>query len=269
MYKNHLKNWFYISLSIVLFACKPSSEENTHVVQKRNMIVHHLKDEESFDKQSEEIDKYVLAFGKVASSLDYTKENGAFIHSDAHLDDNGKFLLIEESFKEPFDGEHGIRKYYFHKSKIFKTKELFNHSASNQTFIERISYYAPNGECLKTKERSGSSQAILDKIPFNAIAKTVCNVDKALRAINQEKEFRLTFQGFAKSQQGEFIILGEPGTNTFTTSLKVDVADPFIQNVKKDQYKYLNGTIYIQFEKVQEPNGITYQRLLKGSWEKL
>ncbi len=264
--------FYVVSLSVlfltIVSACKPNQDDKSVSKRKKALIVHHLKDEESFDKQASEIDSFVLAYGKVASSLDYTKENDAFIHVDAHLDDNDKILLIEEQFQEPFDGEIGVRKYYLQKGKIFKTREVFHNSKNAQTFIERISYYAPNGECLKTKERTGSSEIILEKIPFNAVPKFVCNVDRAMRALNQEKEFRITFQGFVKSKDGEFIVVGEPGEDTYTSALKIDPKDSFIQEIQKDQLKYLNGTIYLQYEKIREASGLTYQRLLKASWEK-
>jgi hypothetical protein len=265
--------FYIVSISVLILsiisACKPNNDDKSVNKRKKALIVHHLKDEETFDKQAIEIDSFVLAYGKVATSLDYGKENGAFIHVDAHLDDNENILLIEEQFKEPFDGEIGLRKYYLQKGKIFKTREVFHNSKNAQTFIERVSYYAPNGECLKTKERTGSNEVILDKIPFNAVPKFVCNVDRAMRALNQEKEFRLTFQGFTSSSNGEYIIVGEPGKDTYSSALKVDPKDAFIQEVKKDEFKYVNGTIYLQFEKIRETTGLTYQRLIKASWEKL
>ena len=264
--------FYVVSISVLILtiisACKPNQDDKSINKRKQALIVHHLKDEASFDKQSIEIDSFVLALGKVTSSLDYSKENGAFIHVDAHMDDNENILLIEEEFQEPFDGEIGLRKYYLQKGKIFKTREVLHNSKNAQTFIERISYYAPNGQCLKTKERTGSSELILDKIPFNAIPKFVCNVDRAMRALNKEKEFRITFQGFVTGKDGEYMVVGEPGKDTYTSALKVDPNDKFIKELKEDEYRFVNGTIYLHHEKIRETNGLTYQRLLKASWEK-
>jgi hypothetical protein len=255
-------------IASIVFACKPNQDDKSISKRKKALIVHHLKDEESFDKQSNQIDTFVLAYGNVASSLDYAMENGNYIHVDAHLDEDNNFLLVEEFFKEAFDGAFGTRRYYTSKGKVFKTQEIFHISKNSPTVKERVSYYAPTGDCLKTKERTGSSEFILEKIPFSPVPKYICNVDKALRALNQEKEFRLTFQGFVSSKDGEYMIVGEPGKDTYTSALKVDPNDSFIKKTKKDELRYLNGTIYIQFEKVREPDGLTYQRLLKASWEK-
>ena len=63
-------------------------------------------------------------------------------------------------------------------------------------------------------------------------------------------------------------MVGEPGENTYTSSLKIDKPDAFIQEVEKDQIRFINGTIYVNFDKVREPNGFTYQRYLGASWSK-
>jgi hypothetical protein len=72
-----------------------------------------------------------------------------------------------------------------------------------------------------------------------------------------------------KSNEGEYMIVGAPGKDAFTSALRVSLQDPFIQEIKKDELSYLNGTIYLTFEKIRETNGFTYQRLVRGSWDKL
>lgn len=269
MFKIYLT--FLFLFTFFILSCEPSENKKDSLNKKdKPMIVHHLKDEESFDKQTAEIDKYILAYGSVASSLDYSKEDGTYIHVDAHLDSLHKFLKLEEEFSDPTTKESGKRHYYFLKEKIFVTKEVFqNTGSSSAKLTERISYYAPNGICLKTKERSASSEQVLDHIPYNAIPKTVCNVDRALRAINQENEFRLTFQGFVNSEQGDYLVVGEPGKEGYTSALKINKEDSFIQNLKKDELKYVNGTIYLEYEKVRDVStGFTYQVYKSAAWTK-
>ncbi len=271
MKKKHII-FYFCSLSLLfgltITSCNPSERTNTPEKRRKSLIVHHLKDEASFDKQVQEIDSFVLAYGKAASSLDYSKNDGTSIHVDAHMDEDNHFVLIQEFFQEANEGENGTKSYYFQKNKVFVTKEIFQNAAeiANPTFTERISYYAPNGICVKTKERKGSSIAILDKIPFNAVPKYVCNIDRAMRALNHEDEFRLTFQGIINSQQGKYMVVGEPGENGYTSALKIDREDDFIKPILKDELRFINGTIYVQFDRIRETNGFTYQRLLKGSW---
>ncbi len=254
-------------LFLGFYSCKPSNSKNEDKNKPiKNLIVNELKDEKSFDEQAIKIDSFVLRYGKVASSLDYSKTDNSFIHVDAHLDDKENFLLVEEEFNNPVLKQKGIKKYYFQKSKIFKTVEEF---VEDQIFKLRVSYYAPNGVCLKTKEKTDADGFKLTNKDFIAVPKYVCSFDRALRALNQEKEFRTTFQGFISAKEGEYLIVGAPGKEEFTSALRVSLQDPFIQEIKKDELSYLNGTIYLTFEKIRETNGFTYQRLIRGSWDKL
>lgn len=251
-----------------IMSCSPSNKEhNSPEAKSVNVVVHHLKNEESFDAQMKEIDSFVVAHGKVASSLDYSKEDGTFEHADAHLNEEGDFLRVDEQFKEANGGATGLRSFYVLDKKVFASKELLSVSTSGE-LIERISYYAPNGSCLKTKERKGSSEDVMKRIPFNAVPKVVCNFDRVLDMLNQKNEFRLTFQGFINAKDGKYLVVGEPGENTYTSALKIDKSDAFIQQVEKDQIRFINGTIYVNFDKVREPNGFTYQRYLGASWSK-
>ena len=274
MKKLHVIFYFFsliTLISLLITSCNPSDKKSSVIKRKKALIVHHLKDEASFDKQVKEIDSFILANGKVATSLDYSKENGESIQVDAHLDDAEKFLLVQENFTSAQEGESGVRYYYFNKNKVFVTKEIFQNAVniSNPTFTERVSYYAPNGICVKTKERKGSSPDILERIPFTAVPKYVCNIDKAMRALNREEEFRLTFQGFINSTQGKYMVIGEPGKQGYTTALKIDKPDNFIQEIEKDEMRFINATIYLNFERILETNGFKFQRYLKGSWSKI
>jgi len=268
----HLKKVNRIILTTIILiglltSCKPSNETTLRKSKtNKNLIVKELKDEKSFDDQAIKIDSFVLAYGKVASSLDYSKSDGTFIHVDAHLDEKDHFLLVEEEFENPVSNEKGTKKYYFQKDKIFKTVEEF---LEKEIYKIRVSYYAPNGTCLKTKENTATDAFTINKKNYVAVPKYVCNFDKALRVLNQQKEFRITFQGFVKAKEGEYMIVGAPGKDAFTSALRVSLQDPFIQEIKKDEVSFLNGTIYLSFEKIRETNGFTYQRLIKGSWEKL
>ena len=260
----------FLTLLLVFAACKSnnskkSTDENSPT--EKNLIVYKLKDEKSFDKQMMEIDSFVLAYGKFASSLDYGKEDKTTIHVDAHLDNEENIVKLVENFTEKDAARMGTNSFYLHKGKVFMTKEIYVTNSSTD-FIERISYYAPNGVCLKSKERKAVSETALQKATFSAIPKTVCSIDQAMRALNQEKEFATTFQGFIQSGKDLYMIVGTPGTGGYTSALKVRSSDPFIAEIRKDELRYLNGTIYLQFEKIQEVGGFTYQSFIKGSWSK-
>lgn len=263
-------SFFIFSVLLVLVACKSNSSKksvNTSNQSQKDLIVYKLKDEKSFDKQMLEIDSFVLAYGKFASSLDYSKEDKTSIHVDAHLDNEENIVKLVENFTDKDASRMGTNSFYLHHGKVFMSKELFVTNTSSE-FIERVSYYAPNGICLKSKERKAVSEQAIQKAKYDAIPKTACSIDRAMRALNQEKEFATTFQGFIQSGKDQFMIVGTPGTGGYTSALKVRANDPFVAEIRKDELRYLNGTIYLQFEKIQEVGGFTYQSLIKGSWNK-
>jgi hypothetical protein len=250
-----------------LAACKSNKSKLKTDNPQKELIVYTLKDEKSFDKQMMEIDSFVLAYGKFASSLDYSKEDKTSIHVDAHLDNDENIVKLVENFTDKDATRMGTNSFYLHNGKVFMSKEIYftNESAD---FIERISYYAPNGICLKSKERKAISEVALQKAKFDAVPKTVCSIDRAMRALNQEKEFATTFQGFIQSGKDLYMLVGTPGEGGYTSALKVRPTDTFIAEIRKDELRYLNGTIYLQFEKIQEVGGFTYQSFIKGSWSK-
>lgn len=253
---------------LILVACKSNNSKKTSELKEKpqkGLIVYKLKDEKSFDKQMIQIDSFVLAYGKFASSLDYSKEDKTTIHVDAHLDNDENIVKLVEDFTDKEAAKMGTNSFYLHKGKVFITKEIYVTNESSN-FIERISYYAPNGICLKSKERKAVSEVALQKAKFDAVPKTVCNIDRAMRALNQEKEFATTFQGFIQSGKDTYMLVGTPGTGGYTSALKVRQNDSFIADIRKDELRYLNGTIYLQFDKIQEVGGFQYQSLIKGSW---
>jgi hypothetical protein len=257
---------FILAMLLTLAACKSNnSKKSIQETPQKGLIVYKLKDEKSFDKQRMEIDSFVLAYGQFASSLDYSKEDKTTIQVDAHLDNDDNIVKLVENFTDKDAARMGTNTFYLHNGKVFITKEIFT-STSSSSIAERISYYAPNGICLKSKERKAVSEAALPKAKFDAVPKTVCNIDRAMRALNQEKEFATTFQGFIQSGKDTYMLVGTPGAGGYTSALKVRQNDPFIAEIRKDELRYLNGTIYLQFDKIQEVGGFTYQSFIKGSW---
>jgi hypothetical protein len=220
-------SFYFLSMVLLLVGCKSNNSkksiDQTEKPQK-DLIVYTLKDEKSFDKQMMEIDSFVLAYGKFASSLDYGKEDKTTIHVDAHLDNEENIVKLVENFTDKDATSMGTNSFYLHDGKVFMSKEIFVTNTSTD-FIERISYYAPNGICLKSKERKAVSEVSLQKAKFEAVPKTVCSIDRAMRALNQEKEFATTFQGFIASGKDSYMLVGTPGTGGFIFVVAEDTAN--------------------------------------------
>jgi len=152
---------YFLCLMLLIAACKSNNSKKSidqTEKQQKDLIVYTLKDEKSFDKQMMEIDSFVLAYGKFASSLDYGKEDNTTIQAVAHLDNDENIVKLVENFTEKDATIMGTNSFYLHDGKVFMSKEIFVTNTSSD-FTERISYYAPNGICLKSKERTAVSEA--------------------------------------------------------------------------------------------------------------
>ena len=262
-------SYFFFALTALFFvACKPSTSSKLQKKSEKNLVVHELKNESTFDKQMNEIDTFILAFGSVASSLDYTKEDGTFEHVDAHMNKENEFIRLDETFKEKNNGPSGINYFYVLDGKTFCSRQVYLERPDADEYIEKISYYSPSGDCLKTKQRSAQYEDLLKKAAFKAVPRQIISVDNALAIINQKGEYTPTFQGFVESPQGQYMVVGQPGNGGFTSALKITTKDDFIKDIEKDQIRFINGTIYLNYEKIREMNGFTYQKYLKGSWTK-
>ena len=263
-------SYLFFALTALFFvACKPSKpSDKLSAKSEKDLVVHELKNESTFDKQMAEIDTFILAFGSVASSLDYSKEDGTFEHVDAHMNKENEFIRLDETFKEKNNGPSGINYFYVLDGKTFCSRQVYLERPDADEYIEKISYYSPSGDCLKTKQRSAQYEELLKKAEFKAVPRQIISVDKALAIINQKGEYTPTFQGFVESPQGQYMVVGQPGNGGFTSALKITTKDDFIKDIEKDQIRFINGTIYLNYEKIREMNGFTYQKYIKGSWTK-
>ena len=110
-------SFYFLSMVLLLVACKSNNSkksiDQTEKPQK-DLIVYTLKDEKSFDKQMMEIDSFVLAYGKFASSLDYGKEDKTTIHVDAHLDNEENIVKLVENFTDKDATSMGTNSFYLH-----------------------------------------------------------------------------------------------------------------------------------------------------------
>ena len=64
MKMQYFKIYFFCFISlffILVTSCNPSGKKGSVIKRNKALIVHHLKDESSFDKQVIEIDSFILA----------------------------------------------------------------------------------------------------------------------------------------------------------------------------------------------------------------
>ena len=126
MKSTSIYSYLFLTVSILFFvACKPSKpSDKLSAKSEKDLVVHELKNESTFDQQMAEIDTFILAFGSVASSLDYSKEDGTFEHVDAHMNKENEFIRLDETFKEKNNGPSGINYFYVLDGKTFCSRQI-------------------------------------------------------------------------------------------------------------------------------------------------
>ncbi len=226
-----------------------------------------LSNEESLDAEIKAIDDEAAKAGLVANSLTYGKENGESIEVLAHLNEKNVILKLEEKFSEGMGKDNGTITYYMKNGIPFATKEYFEDNANPQTpkFVERISYYDAKGKVLATKEKRVDFEEELVNVGFVSVPTHSCSVARAMRVLDQKGEFETTFQGFALTEALNYLIVGQPGDDGYSTALRIEHEDAFIQEAMRDQKKMLNQKCRVSFQLAQT-SGFTYQVYTGGQW---
>lgn len=259
--------WIIVTLlsigSVALFSCENSKSKETEIATSYQK----LSNEESIDAEIKTIDDEIAKSDQIANSLNYSKENGEAIQVIAHLSSDNEILKLEEKFTGGEGKNTGKILYYLKNGIPFTTKELFEDytDAQHPKFVERISYYDVKGNVMATKEKRVNYEEELPNVNYVSAPKHTCKMDKAMRVLNQKGEFELTFQGFVETDALNYLIVGQPGENGYTSAMRIEFNDKFIVDALKNQRKYLNRKCRVSFA-VSENSGFEYQVYTGGEW---
>lgn len=249
--------------SIAFFSCENKATKET----EKPVSYQKLSNEEAIEAEIQTVDDEIAKSDQVANSLNYSKENGEGIQVIAHLSSDNEILKLEENFTEG-EGKNTGKIWYYLKNGIpFTTKEFFEDysNAQQPKFVERISYYDSKGNVMATKEKRVNYEEELPNVNYVSVPKHACKMDKAMRVLNQKEEFELTFQGFVETDALNYLIVGQPGENGYTSALRIEFNDKFIVDALKNQRKYLNRKCRVSFA-VSENSGFEYQVYTGGEW---
>ncbi|MFN5415531.1 MAG: hypothetical protein ACK5B9_00635 [Flavobacteriia bacterium] len=247
----------FLSL-IVLASCSGKTEEKTLENSKGKI-------DGALDAEMKAIDADISTSGQVATSMRYTKNEDVYIVVNAHLNAGGKFVKIEEDFNDGAKGNNGKNSFYLKDDKVFATRAYYSDmQAAKPAFVDRITYYDKNEKAIKSIEKRVDYEEDLDQAEYVEVKTVALSIDRARRVLDQKGEFETTFQGFIDVNPLKYIIIGEKNSNGYVSSIRVDYEDDFIKMLLKDQNKYMNRKIFIQFENVVDPTGMQYQSYLSG-----
>lgn len=256
--------YLFPALILLFTACA----ENASKPEKKAKTVVVLKSEKDMDARVNELKLLTETSGMMASSLSYQNSEGVMEQVNGYVDSTQMLHILEENFSEGNGKSSGKRLFYLQDGKPFVVHELINEvSADSVTsiFIDRISYYDKKGKVIKTKERT-------DALEENAIMKSYkpaplhsVSMDRAMRALNSEKEFETTFQGFVSQGIFTYLVLGENKADGFTTALRLDYKDKLIHVLYQDPKKYLGSKVKVNFEN-HDDRGFQFQVYAGGEF---
>lgn len=243
---------FFVSCS------QDSSDKVSEQPSSTSKVTSHPELEEkmlAIDAQEEEL--------TVANSLTFNHNDGSFEEVYAFLDGKEKIVKIEEKFTNGKSGDNGVRFFYLENGKKFISKERFSdNSKAKGAFRERISYYDGNGKVLSTRERLAQFEEDLEKEEFKNTAKFDCSMKTAEEVLNNKGVFSTTFQGFVENGPLTYLLVGGPGESGYASALAIQFEDQTIAAMRKNEKKYINRPLAVQFERMMDEKNLEFQVLL-------
>ncbi len=256
-----MRNFIFLSLLFLAACSGEEAKTDKTAVDKK------LENEGSLEAEIQAIDNEIQTSGQQATSMRYTQENGAYIVVNAHLNEAGKIIKIEENYSDGDGANSGVNSFYLKDEKIFATREYYSDMSANPaSFVDRLSYYDNKQKVAKTLEKRVEFEEQLDGTEYKSVALKGMSMDRAKNVLDQKGEFETSFQGFVKVQALNYIIIGSENSESWVSSIRVDYEDEFIKTLLSNPKKYLNKKVFVAFENVTDPTGFQYQTYLSGKF---
>jgi len=245
-----------------------SACNNSKKAEEKEIVSEKLSNEGALEAEIKAIDEIAEKSGQIASSLKYTKENGASIVVHATLSATNEILKVEEEYAEANGGNYGTNSFYLKNKIPFAVREYFEdrQDAANPKFVERMSYYDDKGKVIKTIEKRVNFEEELEAASFVPVALHSVSIDRAMTVLDQKGEFETTFQGFVAVQALNYLVVGKPGKDSYSSAMRVDFGDEFINTALANQRAYMNKKCRVSFETIQDASGFEYQMYTGGEW---
>lgn len=252
-----------LPLLVLLTACGGLEEDKVadNKKEEKAKVVVHFKNEAEMDARVLQIDSITAAADQIATSLRYSKDDiGESIEVFGYMNADNEIMKIEEQFSDGNGKNNGKRTFYLNGGKPFVSLELIDEvSGGKAQFVDRISYYDENGKVMKTKERRADYQDLTESMKYKPAPLYAVSMDRALRALNQEKEFQTTFQGFIHQDVFSYLIVGENNPDGFRSTLRLDYKDKLIQLLSDNESGYMGEPIRVNFQKHTDESGFQFQ----------
>lgn len=235
--------------------------------EKETKTKSEFKDASNFESRMLALDQNESLL--IANSLKYHNNAGSSEEVTAFLDQKQNIVKLEESYLEAETQNFGNVTFYLENGKKFATRQVIRETTLNvPMYKEIITYYDKSEKPLYAKLRQSQYEIELENLAFESTKATNVSASRAIRALNQEKEFQTTFQGLAYDGTLKYIIVGDTEEEGFASTLSVQHQEGDIKKLFQDEEGMLGVPIEIQYERMIDQSGMEFQVLISAKIKK-
>lgn len=199
----------------------------------------------------------------VQYSLEYSNPKSDRYFATMFCDKDGNVHKMKEQISSSsLLSENTI--YYNSKGKLYATTSEYQQKQDTATvFVEELTIYNAKGKIDKQFKRITTAKEQGEYLP--STDNKVITKDKIIRAMNNEGEFTLTFQGIIKTDNLDFILVGGPGKDDYNSALQIEGNYPFMNQIYANEREFVGRKIAVNFERKQMGN-FAYQAYVAAKW---
>lgn len=251
----------YSLFALSLIACDSAKNTENKPEPADNRV--QLDSKSDFEQRMLEIDG-LLTEMKVAHSLNYLGQDGSTESVTAYFNEQEDIVKVTDYYYDAANQDNGKKEFYLVNGKRFATKHTFSKAdQGGGEYIERISFYNEAEQVVQTKERRAQYEEYLEMESFEEIDGINCSMERTKEVLNQKGPFATCFKGFLSEGGLEYLIVGGPGKDSYTSALAIQYRDSQLQLLKDDPEVYLDDPLLIEFEKMIDERSFEFQILLR------
>lgn len=249
-------------IGILTFALLSCGETDENVIDETKDVFEQPNEQEiEYETLIDAIDNNeTLREGK---SLFYSRDDGATEEVTLFVNDSNVTVKIYHEFTTPNAPSLSSNTYHFKDGIMISSKQLFEEGTTEEGhFSEVKTYYDKDEKPIVTKKRIAPYEDNLEFEQFTIIENQSLGYERPLQILNQEGEFATTFQGFMKEDPYLYMIVGENKPNGYYSSLVVQLMNPLINEMQKNEEEMKGTQLNVNFETLNSTEGYIYQILM-------
>jgi hypothetical protein len=256
-----IKKTYYTIIIFTLLlgtqSCKDKTKQSAEQEKKGIRAGNANVSEPATDRYVQKIDRLPLENMPYLSSLNYSNDDHE-LSVKAYLQDSSIVKIIERYVdkKKQIIGHHIF--YMKDGNLIFARQIQQEPLPDSSSFMHEIVSYYKAGKPTKSAERKTNFEEDLSNTPLEACAIKDMKFDEINTIFNQEGPYETNFLGFIEAGSFKFLWIGKDDKKGLTSALLIEVEDPFMSDLIKNEKKYLGKRLEVNYE-LSNIQGINYQ----------